>query len=237
MAIKDIKDIILFEDNDFIVINKPSGVATLDDRNESVNILAMARNYEPNAQVCHRLDKETSGALAIAKNPEAYRALSIQFEQRQVTKVYHAVVDGIHDFREVSVNAPILPLVKGMVKIDYGSGKEALTIFNTLQAYRSHTLVECLPVTGRMHQIRIHLSYKKAPIAGDVQYGGKPFYLSSIKRKFNLKKQTEEQPLISRVALHARALRFKLMDGNEVGIEAAYPKDFAVLLKQLEKNN
>ena len=94
------EDLILFENQDYIVINKPAYVATLDERqaDNSQSILRMAKAYSSDAQMGHRLDKETSGILAIAKNPEAYRHLSMQFEHRQVAKRYHAVVNGTHDF-------------------------------------------------------------------------------------------------------------------------------------------
>lgn len=234
------EDIILFESDDYIVINKPAGIATLEDRNlmSSSNILEMARSYHADAQVCHRLDKETSGALAIAKHPEAYRALSMQFEARTVIKLYHAVCDGIHDFKEKKIDEPIFSLSKGLVRLDRGKGKPAQTIVDTLKAYKLHTLVACQPLTGRMHQIRIHLSSVDAPIVGDEQYGGKPLYLSKIKRRFNLKKDTEEQPLIKRIALHAFSLGFEALGAQEIiKIEAPYPKDFSVLIKQLDKNS
>lgn len=236
MAKLRFEDTILWEDENYIIINKPAFISTLEDRNDRTNILAMAKAYHDDAQVCHRLDKETTGALAIAKNPEAYRHLSIQFENREVTKVYHAISDGIHDFDHLVVESPILKLSNGTVKIDH-KGKEAKTTFNTLRAYSQHTLIECLPVTGRMHQIRIHLSSKGAPIVGDEMYGGKPLYLSALKRNYNLKKWTEEQPLIKRLALHAYQLVFKLLNGKELAIEAPYPKDFRVAAEQLEKNS
>ena len=87
-----------------------------------------------------------------------------------------------------------------------------------------------------MHQIRIHLSFLKAPIAGDEVYGGKLFYVSSIKRKFNLKKMSEEQPLMKRMALHAFSLEFALLDGEKKTVEAPYPKDFQALMRQLSEN-
>lgn len=232
----DFKELILFEDEDYIVINKPSFIATLDDRSAAgVSILEFAREYIATAQVCHRLDKETSGALAIAKNPAAYRALSIQFEDRKVEKIYHAVSDGVHNFQDLIINLPIQILSKGVVKIDH-RGKAAETTVNTLKAYKMHTLVECKPLTGRMHQIRIHLSNVNAPIVGDEQYGGKPFYLSQVKKRYNLKKDTDELPLIRRIALHAKALDFKSPGGKSIITEAPYPKDMEVLIKQLEKN-
>jgi RluA family pseudouridine synthase len=229
------QDAILFQDADFILINKPPLISTLEDRQDPVNILALARKYEPDAQVCHRLDKDTSGVLAIARNPEAYRHLSMQFENREVAKVYHAVVDGIHSFADQLVDAPILKQNDGTVKISR-SGKEAQTYFSTLQAFKTHTLVECRPITGRMHQIRIHLARLGASITGDSLYGGKPFFVSQVKRGFNLKKLTDEEPLLKRMALHAQSLEFTLMDGKNCSAEAPYPKDFQALMRQLSDN-
>ncbi len=229
------KESILFEDQDYILISKPPFISTLDDRHENINILALAKEVESDAQVCHRLDKDTSGVLAIAKNPEAYRHLSMQFENREVSKVYHAVADGIHAFDDKLVDASILKLNDGTVKISR-EGKSAQTYFTTQAAYKNHTLIECRPITGRMHQIRIHLRLLKAPITGDEVYGGKPFFVSSVKRKFNLKKETDEQPLLKRMALHAFSLEFALRDGQNVKIEAPYPKDFQALVNQLAEN-
>ncbi len=226
---------ILWEDDDFMVINKPPHLATLEDRQEPDNVLSYARQYIETAQVCHRLDKGTSGVLAIAKNPEAYRHLSMQFEGRTVNKIYHAVVDGLHKFESVMVDKPIAKTDDGLVKISR-EGKSAQTSFTSICPYRMHTLVECRPVTGRMHQIRIHLTVLNAPITGDVVYGGKRFYLSSVKRDFNLKKDTDEQPLIKRMALHSYALEFRNLSERTVKIEAPYPKDFQALVRQLELN-
>ena len=229
------KDLILQEDQDYILINKPPFISTLEDRNDPQNILVLAKEYAPDAQVCHRLDKDTSGVLAIARNPAAYRHLSMQFESRAVKKIYHAVVDGTHQFDNVLVDAPILKQNDGTVKISR-LGKEAQTYFTTLQLYKSQTLVECRPVTGRMHQIRIHLSRLNTSITGDETYGGKPFFLSSVKRGFKLEKLTEEQPLIKRMALHAFSVQFIDLQNREILAAAPYPRDFHVLLKQLTQN-
>ena len=230
------EDAILFEDNDYVVINKPPFISTLEDRKDKTNLLGLAREYSPDAQVCHRLDKDTSGVLAIAKNPEAYRHLSIQFEKRSVEKIYHAVVDGIHNFSNTLVDEPILKQDDGMVKLSRRDGKPAQTYFTSLQSYRMHTLVECRPVTGRMHQIRIHLASLKASITGDELYGGKPFLLSLIKRGFNLKKGTEEESFMKRMALHAFSLEFDDLSGKRQTVNAAYPKDMQALIRQLELN-
>ena len=231
----NLESLILLENKDYILINKPPFIATLEDRVEPTNILAMARTIEPDAQVCHRLDKETSGVLAIARNPEAYRHLSLQFEHREVSKTYHAVADGCHDFKDEEVDASILKQNDGTVKLS-SQGKDAQTVFTTLRIFTHHTLIECRPVTGRMHQIRIHLASLKAPITGDEQYGGKPFLISSVKRGFRIKKDTEEQSVIKRMALHAFSLGFSGLDGLPIIAQAPYPKDFTALVRQLSAN-
>ena len=232
----DIKALILWEDEDYFALNKPPFISTLQDRVEETNLLDLAKGYVEDAQVCHRLDKDTSGVIVFAKNPEAYRKLNMQFENRRVQKVYHAVADGIHNFKEELVDAPILKQDDGISKISK-AGKPAQTWFNSIQSYRFHTLIECRPITGRMHQIRLHLSLLKASITGDDVYGGKPFYLSSVKRGFNLKKHTEEEPFMKRMALHAKSLEFSNMQHEAIIVDAPYPKDFQALVRQLELNS
>jgi 23S rRNA pseudouridine955/2504/2580 synthase len=229
-------DLILFENDDVIVVNKPPFISTLDEREGGeVNMLRLAKQYSEDAQICHRLDKETSGALIIAKNPAAYRDISIQFEKRQVKKVYHAIIEGTHVFEELFINLPILNVGKGNVTISRQEGKRAETWFQSLKYFKHYTLVECRPVTGRMHQIRIHLATQRASIAGDGMYKGKPVYLSALKRKYHLGKDQEELPIMKRFALHAYEVSFKLPGGSSLTIHAPYPKDFETLLKLLEK--
>jgi 23S rRNA pseudouridine955/2504/2580 synthase len=232
------KDLIIFENENYVIINKPPFVSSLDERttDRSLSILKLAREEYADIQLCHRLDKETSGALVLAKNAEAYRNLAMQFEHREVEKNYHAVVNGVHDFDSISVFLPIAALKDGTaVRIDRAKGKIAETVFFTLKTYNRYTLVKCMPITGRMHQIRVHLQCLKAPIVCDSTYGGDYIFLSSLKRKFNLKQETEELPLIKRVALHAREIVFRDLDGTVVKTEAPYPKDFEVLVQKLEK--
>ena len=173
-------ELIIHEDENLIVINKPPFVASLDEREGGeVNILRLAKKYHPDAQVCHRLDKETSGILLIAKNPETYRTVSIAFEKRKVNKIYHAIIGGTHTFQDLLVDLPILNQGNKNVSIDRANGKPAETIFNSIKYYKDYTLVECKPITGRMHQIRIHLATQHAAIVGDSMYRGKPVYLQN----------------------------------------------------------
>jgi len=228
-------DIILFEDENLIVVNKPPFISSLDEREGGdVNILRMAKQYHEDAQICHRIDKETSGLLLIAKNPETYRSVSIEFEKRRVKKIYHAIIGGTHVFEDLKVDLPILNLGNKNVSIDRANGKIAETWFNSIAYFKHYTLVECKPVTGRMHQIRIHLATQHASIVGDNLYKGKPVYLSQIKRGYTIGKGQEELPIMKRFALHARALSLSI-NGQNYHFEAPYPKDFATLLKQLEK--
>ncbi len=236
MKFPDLKSLIIFENEDILVLNKPPFISTLDDRSgDTVTVIKLLKDVFPDAQICHRLDKETSGALIVAKTPETYRFISMQFEHRQVNKVYHALIDGHHRFENLSVNLPILNLGKSNVKIDRKEGKNALTLFNSIRYYKHYTLVECRPITGRMHQIRIHLASQRASIAGDEMYGGKPVFLSKIKRGYKLSKNEEEQPMMKRFALHAKELSFQLPDNTGITVEAAYSKDYETLLKMLDK--
>jgi 23S rRNA pseudouridine955/2504/2580 synthase len=231
-------DLILFENDDVIVVNKPPFISSLDERGEGsseISMLRLAKAYWDDAQICHRLDKETSGALIFAKNAEAYRSVSMQFEKRKVKKVYHAVIDGTHTFDNLLVDLPILNVGKGSVTISRQEGKRAETWFQSLKYYKHYTLVECRPVTGRMHQIRIHLATQRASIAGDEMYKGEPVFLSKIKRKYHLGKDQEELPIMKRFALHAYEVTFRINPETEVTIHAPYPKDFETLLKLLDK--
>jgi 23S rRNA pseudouridine955/2504/2580 synthase len=159
----------------------------------------------------------------------------MQFEHREVTKIYHAVINGTHQFDELKVDLPILNLGNKNVAINKQEGKAALTYFQSLTYYKHFTLVECKPVSGRMHQIRIHLASQRAAIAGDDLYGGQPVLLSGIKRGYKLGKDQEELPIMKRFALHAKQITFKTNPETTVTIEAPYPKDFATLLKLLDK--
>lgn len=234
------EDLILFENEDYILLNKPPLMATLDERTQDrkhTSIIALLRKYNPDYQLCHRLDKETSGILAVAKHFEAYRHLSMALERRKVTKIYHAVSEGVHNFEQTQATFPILKLsTKGMVTINFREGQKAHTTFQTLRHIGNFTLIEARPHTGRMHQIRIHLKALRAPIIADEMYGGNWIFLSQLKRKFKLAQDKEEKPIIQRVALHAFALQFEGLKGEVIYQQAPYPKDFAVLLKILEKN-
>lgn len=234
MKKKNFEDLVIFEDDDYLAINKPNGVSTLEDRAADSHILLMAKDLFPNIQACHRIDKDTSGVLILAKNPDAYKHLSMQFQNRKVRKIYHAVVHGQTEYNNHLVELPLIVKNQGIVKWDSKSGKPSSTYFTTLQNFKSFSLLECNPITGRRHQIRVHLKYCNHSIVADSKYEGEHIYLSQIKKKYK-PGQREEKPLIGRMALHANSITFKTINEKDLTVEAPYPKDFQVLIKQLNK--
>ncbi len=229
------KEMMIEEDEHLIFINKPAHYSSLDDRHGDVfSVIRQAKKHDENLQLCHRLDKETSGILVIAKNEMIYREMAIAFEKRLVKKTYHAVVQGNLSVSEQSIKLPLGQTAKGVAKIDLKEGKPSETIVSTLKNFRHYTLVQAEPVTGRLHQIRIHLASQNFPLVADTTYGGKMPYLADLKPKFKEGKWENADPMMKRVALHAYQIEFELL-GKPYKVTAPHPKDFAVLLKLLEK--
>ncbi len=230
----------IYEDDDVVVINKPAGLLTIPDRFQArlPNMRDILKEQYGTIFVVHRLDRETSGAIIFAKNAEAHRNLNDQFEHHTVTKIYHTVVSGIVSQDEMAIDIPLAPdpVKKGLVRPS-ARGKEALTTIKVLERYRMATFLECNLHTGRQHQIRVHCAAIGYPLLVDQNYAGtSEFMLSSIKKKFNLAKNTDEKPLISRLTLHAYSFTFKHPSSEEeIGIVAPYPKDFRALLNSLGK--
>ncbi len=229
-------DLIISENDNYILINKPPFIASLDDRANSKNLLSLAKEVDTEYQICHRLDKETSGIVVFAKNADAYRNFAMQLENREVKKIYHAVIHGLHKFEDFEADEPLLT-TSTKSRVDFRAGKPSFTLLGTLEVFKKHTLVKCFPVTGRMHQIRAHLAHHEAPLINDPNYGGEPAFLSELKRNYNHKKWEEEHPMINRVALHSSQVAFKDLNGEVIEGEADYPKDFSVLIKLLRKFN
>ncbi|MFT5723922.1 MAG: 23S rRNA pseudouridine955/2504/2580 synthase [Bacteroidia bacterium] len=235
MKFKPFPSYIVLEDENLIAINKPAMISSLKDRAGILpNIQEWANDYLDTTQLCHRLDKETSGILLIAKNPATYREIAIKFEKRDIEKTYWAIADGRHYFKNLAIEIPLAVSSRGRAKVDKQDGKPAETDLTVIETFKHFSLIQCKPTTGRLHQIRIHLATQNAPITGDSIYGGSTPFLNNIKRNFKLTKGEEIRPMIQRAGLHAESIKFDLY-GKPYNIKAPLPKDMAVFLKLLRK--
>ena len=227
---QDIPLEILYEDNDIIVVNKPKGMvvhpANGNPDGTLVNaIMSICKDSlsgiggEIRPGIVHRLDKNTSGAIIIAKNDKAHINLSEQLKNHEIKKTYIALVRGIVKENNATINMPIGRSKKDRKKMDVDkNGKEAITHFKVLRRYKDCTLLEINIETGRTHQIRVHLSHIGYPIIGDEVY-------SNGKNKWNIEGQ----------CLHAKSLDFKHpITEKEMHIEAELPKYFQKILEELD---
>jgi 23S rRNA pseudouridine955/2504/2580 synthase len=227
---------IIYEDDEVAVINKPAGLLSIPGRGTEPSVLEYLRKAgKEDWLICHRLDKETSGVLVFAKTTQAHKDINGFLARRELPKTYWAVVEGRHALDNHGVDLPLKVTRSGHAAVNRSIGKEAVTVFNTLEQFDHFTLVECKPITGRLHQIRAHLSRIDAPIASDDHYGGHPPMLSRIKKNYSSNKSGEEKPMITRVALHAKSLDFQSLSYIKRQVEAPLPKDFEVFLKLLRK--
>jgi tRNA pseudouridine32 synthase/23S rRNA pseudouridine746 synthase len=165
---------VLFCDDALLVINKPAGLSTLPDGYDPSlpHIKSLLEQQLGRLWIVHRLDKETSGVLLLARSAEAHRSLNTQFEQHQVSKVYHALAIGDPGWKGKTVNLPLR--LNGdrrhRTVIDPQNGKPAVTYFRVLERFPGYCLLEAKPETGRTHQIRAHLSSLGLPMVGDRLY-------------------------------------------------------------------
>jgi 23S rRNA pseudouridine1911/1915/1917 synthase len=232
---------IIYEDEDIVVLNKPAGVLTIPDRFSRAipNLYDILSEKYGKIFVVHRLDKETSGVICFAKNEEAHANLSEKFEEHDVNKVYLALITGHLRNKEGRIDLPLSEneKVPGTMKVDYENGKRSITEYRVLEEFENYSLVEVRPLTGRMHQIRVHFKAIGHPLAIDSVYGGREeIFLSEIKKKYKVKEDEAERPLMNRLTLHALKLGFFHFRKKEyVEFEAKLPKDFESLIRQLRK--
>lgn len=230
---------ILFEDDALLAVSKPAGVASAHDpARPEENIVEMLAGHYSKLWPVHRLDRETSGVLLFARTAEAHAALNAAFEAREVAKVYNALVNGQPRWEERTVDAPLLPNGdrKHRTIVDAEDGKPSITHFKVLQRVTGVSLVEARPLTGRTHQVRVHLAVTGSPIACDALYGnGKPILLSAFKKSFR-QGSHDERPLLGRLGLHALSLTVRHpVTGESLFLEAPLAKDMGATLNQLSK--
>ena len=235
-----ITEMLIEENDDWIAINKPSGLLSIPDREgKEISLKSMLKEKYGEIFTVHRIDKGTSGLIIFAKNQEAHKYLSQQFEERNTLKLYVGLINGVPAEKHGTITAPIAehPAKNGSMII-HRSGKEARTDFEVLESFKTYSWLQFRIHTGRTHQIRVHAKEMGHPIVCDELYGdGKPIMLSSLKlKKFKLSKnELEEKPLLNRLALHAQKLEFVDSNGKAVKLEAALPKDLRATLQQLTK--
>jgi 23S rRNA pseudouridine1911/1915/1917 synthase len=230
---------IIFENDLFIAINKPSGMLSIPDRTQSEpSVKDMLAAKYGKIFVVHRIDRETSGLLLFAKNEVTHKHLCQVFETRQVQKKYIGIVLGKPFNEEGIIDVPIAESIvqKGLMQA-VRTGKECKTGYTTFFAHDKYSFLEFDLFTGRTHQIRVHCKYIGNPLACDVLYGdGKPLFISNIKKNYKLSKELiEEQPIIANLALHANKLSFIDEVGTQHNLEAPMPKTFRALMQQLKK--
>jgi 23S rRNA pseudouridine1911/1915/1917 synthase len=260
---EDIPLNIIYEDNDIIVINKPADIIVHPARGNRHGTIANALAFhlasaetgedeedddqteaddsklplalgEFRPGIVHRLDRNTTGVMILAKNNIAQWKIAKQFHDRQVEKSYIAIVHGTPDLTRDRVNAPlgIHPKFRYKYTIRPETGKEAITFYEVLESFRGFSLLKLTPKTGRTHQIRVHLSHIKHPVVADDMYGGKPVYPWQLKNT----EPAPEDPIISRCALHAWTIAFTHPTTKKlVRFEAPLPDDMQNLLDLLRK--
>jgi len=224
---------IIFENNDLLVVDKPAGMVVHPAAgHDSGTLVHAVLGYDPEIEgiggeerpgVVHRLDKETSGLILLAKNDNAHHWLQDQFRLRQVEKTYLALVDGAPPTPSGRVEAAIgrdPSHRKQMAVLPPGKGRESVSEYKTLEKFRHHTLLEFHPLTGRTHQIRLHCAFLGCPIVGDKVYGRRTPTLE-IKRHF----------------LHAAKLKIILPGEKQPRIfEAPLPGELERVLDELRNN-
>lgn len=247
--------VLLFEDEHMFVIDKPADLLVEPDRWEEHRPSLLGGLHELSARrvergepgfrprLAHRLDKDTSGVIAVAKTIDAERVLGEAFEHGGVRKTYLALVEGEHPLapeESATIDLPIAPDGRrnGQMCVRR-DGKSSQTVLRVRERFRGSTLLECEPLTGRTHQIRVHLASQGFPLLVDPLYGRrKALLLSEIKSGYRRKPGKSEPPLIARLTLHAHSLELPRVGASgeaPLRVEAPLPADFERALKQLAK--
>lgn len=237
---------VLFEDDALMAFDKPAGLLMGPDRKdharENLAELVRAKMGEGIANV-HRIDDDASGLVLYAKTKLALDFVSGQFQSKTVVKIYHAIVVGIPEADEFTVDFVLKEdeARPGVMCVVKKHGKASETAFSVRQKYPqpagrpAFAEIECRPLTGRMHQVRIHLAASGTPILNDPIYGSDTkLLLSDLKRGY--KGRADEKPLISRLAMHVGALTFTHpLTREKITLACPLPNDLEVALKYLEK--
>ncbi|MCS7082555.1 MAG: RluA family pseudouridine synthase [Bacteroidetes bacterium] len=229
---------ILWADEQLLVVAKPPGLRSVADGTQLPTVRTILEPTYGRLWVVHRLDAETSGVLILARTAQAHRALNEAFARQAVYKTYHALVVGIPSWEELEITLPLLSDGdrRHRTVVDFKRGKPARTLVRVLERWRAYALLEVEPRTGRTHQVRAHLAAVGLPLVADALYGsGRPLLLEELKAGYKAGR-TPAQPLMARTALHALRIGFPHpRTGERITVEAPYPQDFAIALRQLRR--
>jgi len=201
---------VIFEDENLIALNKPSGLATQGGSNIEISVDDFIS--EKKWQLVHRLDKDTSGILLVAKTSKAAEFLTDAFRNKTIAKTYLALVNGVPKKSEGVINIPLRKKVLGKnekMRPDFEEGKEAITEFRVLEEFGNHALLELRPLTGRTHQLRVHCKEIGHPILNDIKYGGK---------------EVARKDICKRLCLHAYGIKIADYFGKELKITTTPPE-------------
>ena len=240
---------ILYEDADIVIINKPAGLVMHPGAGnyDYTLVNGLLFHYQNKLSsiggklrpgIVHRIDKDTSGAIVVAKNDIAHNNLSKQFSDHTIKRTYEALIWGTLKPKNGKINEKISRSIKNrqLMAVRKNNGKIAITNYKTIEIFENLnvpkiSLIECKLETGRTHQIRVHMNFKGNPILGDKSYGKNRKKFKKI--DLNIEKKINN---FNRQALHARSLGFMHpTKKREVFFEAKRPKDFDILIKSLKK--
>jgi len=240
---------IVYEDNDIIIINKHPGVVVHPGAGNYENTIVngLLYKYQNNLSsvggklrpgIVHRIDKDTSGIIVVAKNDNAHIKLSEQFSRHSIKRIYEALIWGVLKPQKGKINERISRSIKNrqLMAVRKEKGKIAITNYKTLKIFQNSnlpkiSLIECELETGRTHQIRVHMNFKGSPIVGDKSYG-------KLKKKFKKIDLSIEKKInnFNRQALHAKSLGFiHPTSSKKIFFQAKRPDDFDRLIKSLNK--
>jgi len=215
---------VLFEDDDLFVVDKPEGLPVIPERRAAGPTAVAIASAQAGRRlfVVHRLDRDTSGVLLFAKNAAAHRHLNGEFEHRRARKTYAAVAEGRMTARDGRIKAPIRAFGSGRMGVDRRGGKPCLTHYRVVRFAGACTELLAHPVTGRRHQIRVHLYSLGHPVVGDRRYGPPPGDPAGAAR-----------PQADRLMLHARSLSVRGPSGAPVRIASPIPPTYLAILARL----
>ena len=225
---------ILYEDDDLLIINKPKGMVVHPSAGHYSGTLVNALMFYCKDElsgingvmrpgIVHRIDMDTTGSLLVCKNDFSHQHIAQQLKEHSIRRIYHAIVHGVIEEEEGTVDAPIgrHPIERKKMSINYKNGKEAVTHYKVIQRFKNYTYIQCQLETGRTHQIRVHMASIKHPLLGDQLYGPQ-------KNPFKLQGQSLHAKIIG--IIHPRTNAY-------IEADAPLPEYFEKLLKKLETLN